>query len=75
MPGLTDDFAEIEQIANFAAELGNVERIDVLPFHQMGRYKWHRLGIAYTLENVTPPELEPVKRACAVFRSAGLKAY
>ena len=75
VPGLTDDFGEIEQIANYTADLGNVERVDVLPFHQMGRYKWHQLGIPYTLENVRPPEKELVERACAVFRSAGLQAH
>jgi pyruvate formate lyase activating enzyme len=38
VPGLTDDLADIAQIAYFAARLGVVERVDVLPFHQMGRY-------------------------------------
>jgi pyruvate formate lyase activating enzyme len=75
VPGLTDDFGDIEQIATFAAELGNVERVDVLPFHQLGRYKWHQLGIPYNLENVQPPENQLVERACAVFRSAGLQAH
>ena len=45
VPGLTDDPEDIAKIASFAAGLGNVERVDVLPFHQMGRYKWKRLGI------------------------------
>ena len=40
VPGLTDDPDDIAQIAEFAAGLGNVERVDVLPFHQMGRFKW-----------------------------------
>ena len=74
VPGLTDDFAEIEQIAKFAAGLGNVERVEVLPFHQMGRYKWHQLGIRYTLEDVSPPNSGLVERACNVFRAAGLEA-
>jgi len=75
VPGLTDDFGDIEQIAKYAADLGNIERVDVLPFHQLGRYKWHQLGIPYTLEDVQPPENELVERACAVFRSAGLQAH
>ena len=37
VPGLTDDAEDIAQIAKFAASLGNVERVDVLPFHQMGQ--------------------------------------
>ena len=64
VPGLTDDPDDIEQIAGFAADLGNVERVDVLPFHQMGRYKWKRLGLDYTLEDVEPPTAEcPSERA------------
>src|SRR4029453_16814605 len=40
VPGLTDDPDDVAAIARFAAGLGNVERVEVLPFHQMGRYKW-----------------------------------
>ena len=50
VPGLTDDADDIARTAQFAAGLGNVERVDVLPFHQMGRFKWQQLGIPYTLE-------------------------
>ena len=75
VPGLTDDENDINQIAMFAARLGNVARVDVLPFHQMGRYKWKRLGIDYALEDVPacPPWL--VERVCGQFRSVGLIAH
>jgi pyruvate formate lyase activating enzyme len=75
VPGLTDDFDDISSLATFAASLGNVERVDVLPFHQMGRYKWKALNLPYTLANVDPPSTETVDWACGVFRAAGLKAY
>jgi pyruvate formate lyase activating enzyme len=75
VPGWTDDPAEVEGIATFAAGLGNVERVDVLPFHQMGRFKWAELGLAYELREVEPPTLEQVERACATFRAVGLKVY
>jgi pyruvate formate lyase activating enzyme len=75
VPGLTDTPAEIDQIAGFAADLGNVARVDVLPFHQMGRYKWKELGLNYTLDQVEPPSNEAVERACAQFRAAGLTAF
>ena len=75
VPGLTDDAADIAGIARFAAELGNVERVDVLPFHQMGRFKWERLGIRYALNDTEPPSNEAVEQACAIFTAAGLKAY
>jgi len=75
VPGLTDDFDDIARIAEFGALLGNVERVEVLPFHQMGRFKWERLGLNYTLRDVAPPTAELAERACDVFRKAGLKAY
>lgn len=75
VPGLSDDLEEIAQIARFAAELGNIERVDVLPFHQMGRFKWKELKLDYTLEDVEPPSTELVNRVCAQFRAEGLKAY
>lgn len=75
VPGFTDHPAEVEGVARFAAGLGNVERVDVLPFHQMGRFKWKELGLKYELDDVPPPSAEAVERACDTFRTAGLKAY
>jgi pyruvate formate lyase activating enzyme len=75
VPGWSDDPDEISRIAAFAAELGNVERVDVLPFHQLGRFKWMKLGLKYELDDVAPPSAAATERACAVFREAGLNAY
>jgi pyruvate formate lyase activating enzyme len=75
VPGVTDDPDDIAQTAAFAASLGNVERVDVLPFHQMGKYKWARLGIEYTLGDTPPPSTDLVDRTCALFRDAGLPVY
>jgi pyruvate formate lyase activating enzyme len=74
VPGLTDDPGDVANLARFAAELGNVARVDVLPFHQMGRYKWEKLGLAYELGDVKPPAVEAVERALALFRAEGLPA-
>ena len=49
VPGLTSDEDDIARISQFTASLGNVERVDVLPFHQLGRYKWKALKIDYML--------------------------
>ena len=75
VPGWTDDMAEVERIAVFAAALGNVERVDVLPFHQMGRFKWEKLKMEYQLSNAQPPSRETVEAAIAKFREVGLKAF
>jgi pyruvate formate lyase activating enzyme len=75
VPGWSDDPEEVAGVAGFAASLGNVTRVDVLPFHQMGRFKWKALGLEYSLDDVQPPPAETVDRVCRVFRAAGLKAY
>ena len=75
VPALTDDPSDIARIAEFAAQLGNVERVEVLPFHQMGRFKWHTLGIRYALEDAAEPTREELEKACAIFRARGLTAH
>jgi pyruvate formate lyase activating enzyme len=73
VPGWTDGLDEIGRMADFAAELGNVERVDVLPFHQLGRFKWERLGLKYQLQDAEPTSREKTDAAIARFRQAGLK--
>jgi pyruvate formate lyase activating enzyme len=75
VPGLTDDLTDVEQIANFCGSLGNVARVDVLPFHQLGQFKWKELGMNYTLNGVEPPAESQVHRFCEIFRAAGLVAH
>ena len=74
VPGLTDDLDGIAKVAAFAARLGTVERVDVLPFHQMGQYKWKQLGLQYALETTRPPDQSLIDTVCGIFRGAGLKA-
>jgi pyruvate formate lyase activating enzyme len=74
VPGLTENDREIGEIARFAASLGVVERVEVLPFHQLGRFKWKELNLDYTLEHVEPPTAEAVEHACSLFRAEGLRA-
>ena len=75
VPGWTDDMAEVERIAAFAAGLGNVERVDVLPFHQLGRFKWDRMAMEYKLKDTKPPSRSVIEQAVAKFRAAGLQAF
>ena len=55
VPALTDDPQDISRIAKFAAGLGNIERVDVLPFHQLGQFKWKELGLDYTSGKYSAP--------------------
>lgn len=74
VPGLTDIPEEMEAVADFGSSLGVIERVEVLPFHQMGRYKWERLGLDYQLDNTEPPTQADVAKAVGIFRDAGLEA-
>ena len=75
VPGLSDDVDEIKRIAEFAAGLGNVEQVELLPFHQLGRFKWERLGMSYELRDTEPPSPEQTEQAISVFRAAGLEVH
>jgi pyruvate formate lyase activating enzyme len=73
--GLSDDFDNVEKVADVCAELKSLERVEILRFHQLGREKWHKLGLTYPLENVEPPDAEVTERVRGQFRSRGLTVY
>ncbi|HEY5786156.1 MAG TPA: pyruvate formate-lyase-activating protein [Microlunatus sp.] len=78
VPDLTDDVDNVEAVAAYAASLqnlgsgGSVQRVEVLPFHQLGRDKWHELGRSYPLENTQPPSPALIERVQNQFRCCGL---
>ena len=74
VPGLTDDPANIRAVARFVAPMRNVEWVEVLPFHQMGAFKWRALGIDYPLDGKPPCTGDQVARAVALFRNEGCRA-
>lgn len=74
VPGYTDDEADVEKMAEFVATLKNVERVEILPFHKMGEYKWQELGLKYELTDTPPPELETIERVKKQFENHGLFA-
>lgn len=74
VPGWTDNMDEVAKMAEFAASLGNIERVEVLPFHQMGKFKWEKLGMEYQMRDAQPPARELVEKVIARFREAGLNA-
>jgi pyruvate formate lyase activating enzyme len=74
VPDLTDDPANVEGIARFVAPMRNVEWVEVLPFHQLGVFKWKTLGLDYELSNTLEPSPELVARVLGQFRDAGCRA-
>nr|WP_297423052.1 pyruvate formate-lyase-activating protein [uncultured Actinotalea sp.] len=75
VPGLTDDEENVEAVARYVATLPTVTRVEVLPFHQMGKDKWEQLGMRYELEDTRAPEPELVDRVRDQFRSHGLTVH
>ncbi|CAI3939481.1 Pyruvate-formate lyase-activating enzyme (PflA) (PDB:3CAN) [Commensalibacter communis] len=73
VPGWTDDDESAHLLGQFTKEMDNVERIEMLPFHQMGANKWKTLGKEYKLEGVEPPSAETLKRLQSILASYGHK--
>jgi len=73
VPGLTDAPDNIATVARFVAPMKNVEWVEVLPFHQMGAFKWKSLGVDYRLADAHPPTAEQVRAAIGIFRQAGCR--
>ena len=63
VPGLTDDEDGLHRTADFIRSLKTVQRVEVLPYHTLGLFKWQKLGIPYPLPDAVPPTAEQVKRA------------
>lgn len=74
VPGLTDDPDNIDGVASFAASLGNVSRVDVLPFHKLGEAKWQALGMPFALHDTPSPTPEQAASARSLFEAHGLRA-
>jgi pyruvate formate lyase activating enzyme len=81
VPGLTDAVENIDAVADYVQSLQSlgsrpvVERVEILPFHQMGKSKWHELGLEYPLEGTEPPTVELIARAHDQFAARGLTVF
>ena len=63
VPERNDTDAYLHRLADFIHTLKNVERVEVLPYHTLGVFKWETLGIPYALEGIKPPTKERVENA------------
>ncbi len=81
VPGLTDAVDNVAAVADYVQSLqslgagGAVERVEILPFHQMGESKWEALGLPYALADTEPPTGDLVDRVRAQFRDRGLTVF
>ena len=70
IPGITDKDEYLVRLRDFLSTLHNIERIEVLPYHTLGVYKYEKLGIDYPLKDVQPPEAERVANANDILQQA-----
>lgn len=63
VPGYTDDEEDLLKLKDFVSGLQTVEKIEFLPYHNMGAFKWKKLGCSFPLENVRTADDEDVERA------------
>ena len=63
VPGYTDDENDLLKLKEFLSSLSNVQKIELLPYHDMGKFKWKELGFKYPLENVRVANSDDVDRA------------
>lgn len=70
VPTLSDFDEDLIRLSDFIATLNNVQKIEVLPYHMLGVYKWKSLGLKYKLEGVEPPTAERVENAINLLNRA-----
>lgn len=63
IPGYTDDENDLRKLKSFIDKLNSVKKVELLPYHNMGEYKWKKLGLNYDFKDVKVPTAEEVKKA------------
>lgn len=63
VPTITDDKNDLLKLKEFISSLNNVEKVEILPYHDMGKFKWKNLNLDYPLENISPATSEDVQKA------------
>ena len=69
LPGITDDLEEMQEFAEFLQQQRYLEKIELLPYHELGKHKWKNLGLEYKLAAVEPPSAEKMAELNAVFEN------
>ena len=62
VPGITDDEKDLLKLKKYLSTLKNIQKIELIPYHELGKYKWEELGFKYDLEDIKPATSEDIKR-------------
>ena len=63
VPTISDDQKDLSDLGDFISTLKNVKKVEILPYHKLGVYKWEALGLEYSLKEVQPPADEEIEKA------------
>ncbi|HFE47720.1 MAG TPA: pyruvate formate lyase 1-activating protein [Chromatiaceae bacterium] len=69
VPGFTDDEPSAHRLGQFIVGMDNIETVELIPYHELGRHKWESLGHAYPLEGVKPPPRETIERIASIINA------
>ena len=75
MPGINDDEESLGKTGEFVASLGNVQRLEILPYHRMAMHKYEDLGIAYQIPDIPEPSKETVAKAQQILNTEAYQGY
>jgi len=73
VPGFTSDAKSAHELGQFIYGMQNIEKVELLPYHKLGVYKWQACDEQYQLENIEPPSIATVKKINSILQSYGLK--
>ena len=73
VPGITEDYEAIEKLGKYLEKFKVVDRVEILPFHKMGEFKWKELGYKYELLDTQPPEKESIDKIKDILKKHGIK--
>ncbi|SIQ46194.1 pyruvate formate lyase activating enzyme [Alkalispirochaeta americana] len=75
VPGHTTRPADVENLATFVSRLAGVQRVELLPYHELGKHKWEALGETYPLNGVPPPSKDEMKKVASIFLDKNLPLH
>ncbi|MCT4618303.1 MAG: pyruvate formate-lyase-activating protein [Marinisporobacter sp.] len=67
VPEYSDDEEDVDDLCQFLKDLNNVEKVEVIPYHEMGVAKWEELNLTYSLKHIKPPTRENIERIKKIF--------
>lgn len=72
VPGITDNNTLLIKLAEYIRQFSNVEKVELLPYHTMGEYKWEKMGMEYPLKGVKSPTKHRMEEVKKIFKERGL---